>query len=178
MLKKLKNQPGVRKLQVQYLQLPKRDQKALLWLIVAVLAGFLYFSLWLPASSYHDRAQASRYNAAELLTWMNNSSSSIRQLAGASVADNGNDDAVEKPADGRALMGLVTRSARESGLMLQRFEPSGDTAVRIWMDNVPFADLASWLEALSAKNGVLIDQASLEQNVEAGKVTARLTLGL
>lgn len=180
MLEKLKNQAGVRKLQVQYLQLPPRDQKALRWLVVAVLAGFLYFALWLPATRYHDRTQASRDNAAQLLVWMNGNAASISTLAGASRVDAGAgaDTAIEKPADSRALMGLVTRTARESGLVLQRFEPGGDNSVRIWMDNVPFSDVASWLETLSVENGVLIDQAALEKTAEEGKVTARLTLGL
>ncbi|WP_228702972.1 type II secretion system protein GspM [Marinobacter gelidimuriae] len=76
---------------------------------------------------------------------------------------------VDLRADSRALMGLVTRSARESGLVLQRFEPSGDNSVRIWMDNVPFPDVASWLEILSVENGVLIDQAALEKTAEGGQ---------
>ncbi|EAZ99879.1 type II secretion system protein GspM [Marinobacter sp. ELB17] len=176
MLEKLKNQAGVRKLQVQYLLLPPRDQKALRWLVVALLAGFLYFALWLPATRYHDRAETSRLNAAQLLTWMNSNAASISTLAGASRADA--DTAIEKPTDSRALMALVTRSSRESGLVLQRFEPSGDNSIRIWMDNVPFADVASWLETLSVESGVVIGQAALEQTAEAGKVKARLTLGL
>ena len=176
MLSKLKSHPAVRKLQVQYLQLPRRDQKALQLLLSALLAGFLYFALWLPANSYHDRAQASRDNAAELLVWMNGNAAGIRQLAGTGAMQASAD--IDKPTDGRALMGLVTRSARESGLLLQRFEPSGDNAVRIWMDNVPFADVAAWVESLNAQNGVVIEQAALEQAAEPGRVTARLTLGL
>lgn len=178
MLEKLKKQAGVRKLQVQYLLLPPRDQKALRWLVVALLAGFLYFALWLPATRYHDHAETSRLNAAQLLTWMNSNAASISTLAGASRVDAGADTAINKPADSRALMGLVTGSARESGLVLQRFEPSGDNSVRIWMDNVPFSDVASWLETLSVENGVVIDQAALEKTDEEGNVTARLTLGL
>jgi general secretion pathway protein M len=178
MLEKLKNQAGVRKLQMQYLLLLPRDQKALQWLGIALLTGFLYFALWLPATRYHDHAQTSRLSAAELLTWMNSNSASISTLAGASRVDAGADTAINKPVDSRALMGLVTRSAQEFGLVLQRFEPSGDDSVRIWMDNVPFSDVASWLETLSVENGVLINQAALEKTAEEGKVTARLTLGL
>ena len=178
MLEKLRSQPGIRKLQLQYLQLPPRDQNALRWLGVAILAGFVYFALWLPATDYHDRAQTSRHNAAQLLVWMNDNAASISTLAGASRANDGAGSAIEKPADSRALMGLVTRTARDSGLVLQRFEPGGDNSVRIWMDNVPFADVASWLETLNVENGVVIDQAALEQTAEAGRVTARLTLGL
>jgi general secretion pathway protein M len=176
MLEKLKKQAGVRKLQVQYLLLPPRDQKALRWLVVALLAGFLYFALWLPATRYHDHAEISRLNATQLLTWMNSNAASISTLAGASRVDAG--AAINKPADSRALMGLVTGSAREFGLVLQRFEPSGDNSVRIWIDNVPFSDVASWLETLSVENGVVIDQAALEKTAEEGNVTARLTLGL
>ena len=178
MLETLKNQAVIRKLQVQYSQLPHRDQTALGWLVVALLAGFLYFVLWLPAHDYHDRAQASRQNAAQLLAWMKGNEVSIQALAGASRVDAGTANTIEKPADSRALMALVTRSAMESGLVLQRFEPGGDSSVRVWMDNVPFADVAFWLETLSAENGVVIDQAALEQTAEAGRVTARLTLGL
>ncbi len=176
MLNRLKNHSGLRKLQVQFFQLPRRDQKALQLLVSALLAGFLYFALWLPANSYHDRALASRDNAAELLTWMNGHAAGIRQLASAGAIKTS--AGVDKPTDGRALMGLVTRSAKDYGLLLQRFEPSGDSAVRIWMDNVPFADVAAWLESLNAQNGVVIEQAALEQAAEAGRITARLTLGL
>lgn len=176
MLDRLKNHAGLRKLQVQYFQLPRRDQKALQLLMSALVLGIVYFALWLPAQHYHDRALASRDNAAELQAWMNGHAGVIRQLAGAGAIATSTD--VDKPADGRALMGLVTRSARDYGLLLQRFEPSGDNAVRIWMDNVPFADVAAWVESLNAQNGVVIEQAALEQAAEAGRITARLTLGL
>lgn len=178
MLTRLRNHSAARKLQVQYLQLPKRDQKALQLLFIALLAGFLYFVLWLPASQYHDRGLAARDSAAQLLFWMNGQAPSMRQLAGASSEKAEAGASIEKPANSRALMGLVTRSARESGLLLQRFEPSGDSAVRVWVDNAPFANVASWLETLSLENGVVIEQAALGQAAEVGRVTARLTLGL
>ncbi|MFO8142675.1 MAG: type II secretion system protein GspM, partial [Marinobacter sp.] len=83
---------------------------------------------------------------------------------------------VDKPADGRALMALITRSASEAGLSLQRFEPSGENAVRVWLDGVPFADVAAWLEQLDARHAVIIDQASMDRGNEPGRVSVRLTL--
>ncbi|HBC34601.1 MAG TPA: type II secretion system protein M, partial [Marinobacter adhaerens] len=80
--------------------------------------------------------------------------------------------------DGRALMALVTRSAGEAGLSLQRFEPSGEDAIRVWLENVPFAEVAAWLERLNGNHGVVIDQAAMDRASEPGRVSVRLTLAI
>lgn len=173
MFQKLKDQPAVGKLIAQYDQLPRRDQQALTVLIVAVLLGLLYFAIWLPASSFHDSAKAERENAAELLAWMQANQATIQRLGGAG-AENG--QGASDVADGRALMALVTRSARESGLSLQRFEPSGENAIRVWLEDAPYAEFAAWLERLNSNHGVIIDQAAMDRGDEPGQVSVRLTL--
>jgi general secretion pathway protein M len=75
-------------------------------------------------------------------------------------------------------MALVTRTAGESGLTLQRFEPSGDDAIRVWLEQVPFGQVASWLEMLNTDNGVEIEQASMDRQDEPGLVSVRLTLSI
>lgn len=173
---KLKEQPSVGKLVAQYDQLPKRDQQALTVLVVAVFLGVLYFAVWSPVTSFHDEAVASKERAAELVAWMQSNEPVIRRLsdsgAGAATAS------VDVPADGRALMGLVTRSARETGLTLQRFEPSGDSAIRVWLDAAPYSEVAAWLEMLNGKHGVVIDQAALDRADDPGRVSVRLTLAI
>ncbi len=173
MFQKLKDQPAVGKLIAQYDQLPRRDQQALTVLIVAVLLGLLYFAIWLPASSFHDSAKAERENAAELLAWMQANQATIQRLGGAG-AESG--QGASDVADGRALMALVTRSARESGLSLQRFEPSGENAIRVWLEDAPYAEFAAWLERLNSNHGVIIDQAAMDRGDEPGQVSVRLTL--
>lgn len=173
MFEKLKDQPSVGKLIAQYDQLAKRDQQALLVLIVAVLVGLLYFAIWRPATTFHDSAVDDRENAAELLAWMQANESTIKRLGSAS--SDGSAGTSDLP-DGRALMALVTRSARESGLALQRFEPSGEDAIRVWLEDAPFAEVAAWLEQLKSGNGVIIDQAAMDRADEPGRVSVRLTL--
>jgi general secretion pathway protein M len=73
-------------------------------------------------------------------------------------------------------MALVTRTARESGLTLQRFEPSGDDSIRVWLEKVPFSQVSGWLETLNIDNGVEIEQASMDRQNEPGFVSVRLTL--
>lgn len=176
MINRLKEFPIVGRLTAQYDQLPRRDQQALMVLGIAVFLGLLYFAIWRPAASYHDNAVSSRENAEELLAWMDANRASLQRLSGGvSGASSAN---VDKPADGRALMALVTRSAGESGLSLQRFEPSGNDAIRVWLDGVPFGQVASWLEILNQDNGVEIEQASMDRQNEPGRVSVRLTLTL
>jgi|TARA_Y100000589_G_scaffold233935_2_gene221346 general secretion pathway protein M len=174
-LERFREHPLVRRWVARYDELPGRDQQALLVLAIALLLAVLYFAVWKPASDFHDQAEQARDNAAGLLAWMQANRATIQQLAGAS--DN-TGPSVDKPADGRALMGLVTRSAAEAGLTLQRFEPSGENAIRLWLEDVPFASVAAWLEQLRNDHGVVIDQAAMDRDEQPGTVSVRLTLTL
>ncbi len=168
----IKKQPVVGKLIARYDQLPSRDRQALMVLAFALLLAVLYFMVWRPAADFHDRALSSRENAGELLAWMQANESAIQGLSAGGATASG----VDKPADGRALMALVTRTAGEADLSLQRFEPSGDDAIRVWLDSVPFTEVAAWLERLTAEHGIIIDQASLDRANDPGVVSVRLTL--
>jgi general secretion pathway protein M len=174
MLNRIKEQPAVGKLIAQYDQLPRRDQQALSVLAVAIILGILYFGVWRPATGFHNEAVESRERATELLAWLEANSKSLERLssAGSSQGPAGADT----PADGRALMALVTRSAGEAGLSLQRFEPSGEDAIRVWLEGAPFTKVASWLERLNTGHGVQIDQASMDRQNDPGIVSVRLTL--
>lgn len=174
MINRLKEHPVVGKLTAQYDQLPRRDQQALAVLAIAVLLGILYFAIWRPAVTYQDSAINNRESAQELLVWLDANRSSLQRLSGGvSGQPSGSAD---KPVDGRALMALVTRTARESGLTLQRFEPSGDDSIRVWLEKVPFSQVSGWLETLNIDNGVEIEQASMDRQNEPGFVSVRLTL--
>ncbi|KPQ01616.1 type II secretion system protein GspM [Marinobacter sp. HL-58] len=173
MLNRIREQPAVGKMIAQYDQLPRRDQQALTVLAVAIFLGILYFAVWVPAASFHDEALDERESSTELLAWLEANRDSLEKLSGAGGQGS---TSVDAPEDGRALMSLVTRSASEAGLSLQRFEPSGDNAIRVWLDGVPFTEVASWLEQLNTGHGVQIDQASMDRRDDPGMVSVRLTL--
>lgn len=145
MLAKIKDQPAVGKLIARYDQLPVRDRQALVALAVALLLAILYFGIWRPVTDFNQQAESSRENAEQLLAWMQANQATIRRLGGTGAASS-SAAGVDKPEDGRALMALVTRSAGEAGLSLQRFEPSGDSAIRVWLEAAP---LLMWLPGLN-----------------------------
>ncbi|WP_323754246.1 type II secretion system protein M [Marinobacter sp.] len=177
MFQRLKDQPAIEKLIARYDQLPQRDRQALTVLLIALAIAVLYFAIWRPVSEYRNNAETSRENATELLAWMQANESAIQRLGSAGAGSSASSPA-DRPADGRALMALVTRSAGEAGLSLQRFEPSGNNAIRVWMEDVPYADVAAWLERLDAQHGILIDQAAMDRGNEPGIVSVRLTLAI
>ncbi|QSP93951.1 type II secretion system protein M [Marinobacter salinisoli] len=173
MLGKIKEQPAVGKLIAQYDQMPRRDQQALMVLSIAIVLGVLYFLVWQPASDFHDRAVANHENSADLLAWMKANEATIKRLGG---SDGEQGEGAVAVADGRALMALVTGSAREAGLSLQRFEPSGQNSIRVWLEDAPFAEVAAWLERLNTGHAVIVDQAAMDRSDEPGRVSVRLTL--
>lgn len=174
MFAKLKEHPALGKLIAQYDHLPKRDQQALNVLLIALVIAVIYFGIWRPAAGFHDRAEASRDNAEQLLAWMSANRQAIQTLAQA-----GNRGAASSQiTDSRALMSTVTRSAGEAGLSLNRFEPSGEDAIRVWLENVPFQSIASWIERLNDEFGIRVDQASFDRQDSPGIVSARLTLSI
>ncbi|WP_166259266.1 type II secretion system protein GspM [Marinobacter salicampi] len=172
MLAKLRENPSLQKLVAQYDQLSQRDQKALWLMAVALLLALLYFAVWRPVAGFHDNAELAHERAQSLVVWMENNRAAIAQLS----ENRGDQKGSNRITSGRALMSTVTSSAREAGIALQRFEPSGENALRVWLENVPFSQVAAWLEALNTDHGILVDQAALDSSDQPGQVSARLTL--
>lgn len=171
-MRTLKEQPLVRQGIARFDQLPKRDQKALQVLGLALAVFLVYFLVWRPAAAYHEEAVANRESATALLGWMREHRGQIEALAAT-----GGGDAASSGINGtRDLMSTVTRSAEQSGLALQRFEPSGEGQMRVWLEDASFNQVARWLETLNAEYGIVIDQAAVDRKDQPGLVSVRLTL--
>lgn len=172
MLTKIRENPSIQKYTSQYDQLSRRDQLALRLLAIAVVIFLVYFLAWRPAVAFHERGLENRVKAEKLLVWMQTNQASIQNLA----AQSGQNGGTSSINSGRELMATVTRSANSAGLSLQRFEPSGEDGMRIWIEDAPFNPIARWLEKLSNEYGIVIDQAAIDRDDKPGIVSARLTL--
>lgn len=171
MLENLKRMPLLQKLTAQYDQLNGRDQKALQVLAIAFAVTFAYLGVWRPIADFRAGAQAEMEASRDLLEWVRSKEPAARALA--SSNNQGGQTGSLGDAD---LLKTVTDSADRSGMPLQRFEPSGDQAMRIWLEKVPFTDLTQWLAHLESKYGITVDQASVDRADEPGLVDARITL--
>ncbi|MEQ6885071.1 type II secretion system protein M [Salicola sp. Rm-C-2C1-2] len=162
--------PAARSAIAHYEQLSNRDRRALQIMLVALALAILYLGIWRPIVEFRGEGYERMQQARERVAWVSAREQDLKRIAqkgesgqGASLGD----------AD---LLKTVTESADRSGLPLQRFEPSGDDAMRLWLEAVPFTDLTQWLAHLQSKYGLAVDQASLDRTKKPGLVDARLTL--
>lgn len=170
MLNRLRTSPLIQKSVAAFDQLPTRDQRALQVLGIAVFLFIMIFGVWRPAHQFHLRGARDLAQAQDLVAWMHAHEADARQLA--KNGEQGGPSVV----DSRSLLTTVTTSAQKSGLVLQRFEPSGERGMRVWLQDVPFTSLAAWLEQLDRQYGIKVDQASIDRGENPGLITARLTL--
>ncbi|MAL99329.1 type II secretion system protein GspM [Hydrocarboniclastica marina] len=171
MLKSLMRSPALQKLSSAYDHLPRRDQRAVQLLAVALAIVVVIFLIWRPAHQYSEDAEARAKAAAEAAAWLEVNLEQARQLV-----SSGQNSPAQRVDDSRSLMSTVTVSAQEAGLSLQRFEPSGEDKMRIWLDNSAFDDVARWLETLAEQYGIVVDQAAIDRAGEPGRVNVRITL--
>lgn len=110
-----------------------------------------------------DRKQAD-------LSWMHTVAAEL-QAAGAAPA-------AAAASTGESLVVLVDRTARESGLAsaLTGQTPTGAGGIRVRFENAPFDTLVTWMGQLVQRNGVHIDQATMDRGEKDGLVNASFVL--
>ncbi|MFO7788332.1 MAG: type II secretion system protein GspM [Halospina sp.] len=170
MLETIRRIPAMRSAIAQYDHLSHRDRRALQIMVAALLVALLYLVLWRPIIEFRSEGYERMQQAREQVAWISSREQELERISEANEAGQGGSLG---DAD---LLKTVTDSADRSGLPLQRFEPSGDDAMRLWLEAVPFTDLTQWLGHLQNEYGLAVDQASLDRTDEPGLVDARLTL--
>lgn len=146
----------------------QRDQRML-----ALLGGFLvlvtfWLGVWQPVQDGLAAAAARHAAALEDHRWM--IENRTRAARAAAMQGDG------AGRSGQALLSTVANSARQSGLTLNRFQPEGDNALAVSLDDVLFADLLVWLERLAAREGIQVRQATIDGRDQPGRVRVRLVL--
>ncbi len=166
----LKQHPSVVNALKQYEMLSSRDQAALKVLSLVVLVLLLYFFMWVPAHSFMSQSQQSLESARELLALVQENKQLLAQSN--QQAQSGSVPAL----DSQQLVSSVTNLAKRHGLVLKRFEPSGERELKVWLEDASFDKMVAWLGDLKKNLGVTAEQVSVEKEDAEGLVSARLTL--
>lgn len=144
--------------------LPPRDRLSLGLLAAFLLLVILYLALWQPAQQKLVAARSAFEQQRALHAYLQAKEPLVRSLA-------------SKPRvelDPARLQGLVTASATEQGLAVERMDSDGDGSVQVSLQPAPFAQLLRWFAVLE-EQGVQIVEAGLDRS-EENRVAARLTL--
>ena len=169
MLNGLKQHPSLLSLRKQYEMLGARDRLALKWMAVALVVAIFYFAAWQPAYQYKINAQADLKQNQTLLALVASNRDALSHIAKQSQKN-------RSSLDSQQLVSSVTNLAKRNGVLLKRFEPSGDNKLKVWLDNASFDKVVSWLATMKQTLNITVEQISIEKDEAPGLVSARLTL--
>lgn len=138
-------------------------------LSVITIAGF-FLAIWEPlakrVTTLRETVKAERNQVA----WMEQAALEIHNQKGT--------NSTSKKAQGESLLTIIDRSVRKAGMgaNLNRIEPEGKDKVRLWLNNLPFETIISWLVELNKSEGVTPESFVVDRQTTPGRVNARLVL--
>ncbi|MDA7085865.1 type II secretion system protein M [Pseudomonas sp. SA3-5] len=144
--------------------LQARERLALGLLALFVLLALLYLMLWQPARQGVSAARSAFEQERALHAYLQAQAPLARSLVSQPQAS----------LDPARLQGLVTASAAELGLAIERLDSDSDGSLQVSVQSAPFEQLLRWFSRLE-QQGVQIAEAGLDR-AEGNKVAARLTL--
>ncbi len=143
--------------------LPSRERAALLALAGFLALVLLYMFVWQPTVQRLERARSYYESQQVLYTYIQENAPRARGLAQTKT--------VLAPEQ---LQGLVTTSAQQRGLNLERLDNDGSSGLLISLAKAPFEPLLLWLSELQSQ-GVRLSEVNFDK-AETGKVDAKVTL--
>lgn len=138
-------------------------------IVLCILA--IYLLIWEPLAQQRASLQNSIAAKRGQLTWMREQAVTVQQLrrAGASAAS---------IDDRRSLLAVVDQSLARAGLkaQLQRMEPDGADAVKLWFEGSDFDTLMRWLAQTRQQYGLRVGSLRIQPQDKPGLVGANLSL--
>ncbi|MBP8926682.1 MAG: type II secretion system protein M, partial [Pseudomonadales bacterium] len=132
------------------------------------LGGFavlvvLYSFLLQPMTDFSSRAERHLQEERALIAWLRGNEPAAKLAVAGAARD-------------QPVAALVNSSAKTNELAIRRYEPTGESSVRVWLEGVQFNSVVKWLYQLQSVHGIRAAEFSIEREPEPGRVSARLTL--
>ncbi|MEJ2179219.1 MAG: type II secretion system protein M [Gammaproteobacteria bacterium] len=156
-----------------YESLDVRERRILFAGAAVLVVALLYLLAWEPLVNKISVLEKSNQENQKLLSWMEQSAVEAKQLQ-AKLKSSG----ASGRSKGQSLLGTIDRTAKTNKLAksVKRVQPDGQTKARVWLENVSFDSMVSWLEKLQRQQGIRIVTSVIEKQDEPGLVNARLVL--
>jgi general secretion pathway protein M len=143
----------------------KEQEQRLLMLAGGIFVIFIFvMGIFRPLSEGVDKAYKDKQRQQELLAWVTNSVGALK--SNASVNNTGRMN----------LSQLVNRTRGKYAISISKMQPS-DGALRVNIDSVEFNQLIAWVDELTNKHGVKVENLDIAQGNVPGFVrVSRLVL--
>jgi len=147
-------------------RLSRRDQLLLVPLGLASVAILLYLGVWSPVTEALARRQEANANAVAALDWMREAAREIKERR----------SGWQGGSSGESLSAMVDASLPQHELVMQRFQPVGDRAAQVWLEEAPVPQVIAWLAAVERGGGARVDNVSIVAADNAGQVKTRVRI--
>lgn len=131
----------------KYRQLTEREQLLVLISSVVVVIGAFYWLVWAPLTSALEENRAAVANKKADLVWVKKNANKVLQLR-KSVGKSGGFSG--------SLPQAVNQTANRIRIAISRMQPQGEE-LKVWVDQAPFNDVLSWLQALEKRGVKILD---------------------
>jgi general secretion pathway protein M len=152
------------KLWAHYEAASAREQLSLKLLSAFLGLVAIVLLLILPLHRFNTNAIADYHAQQETLNWMQ----ANRAAIGSST--------LKQRAPSDSLMTLANQQARNFGLAVKRYEPSGDKSLSMSLEQVSFNRVVQWLETLERDYGIIAVDFTATRRDEPGMVDVRVVL--
>lgn len=147
-------------------QLNIREQRLVVVMSALISIFILYGLIWQPMNESIETSKLKIERQQKLLTWVQESAQRYQQ-----AKRNGG------RSSGESLSSIVNRTSRLEKITITRMQPQGDD-LQVWIDEIPFNQLLSWLEKLASRDGLQVKNIDLSKADQQGVVRVRrLQLG-
>ncbi len=150
-----------------YHRLRRNERRLVLVLALALAATALYAFILQPVAQFTQRARASLDKEQATLAFVQSNAATVRQI---------NNARQEKTGQDTSLLALISKTAEENRLTLQRYEPAADNKLTVWLSDTEFNTLLTWLDALSREYHIQIERVNITPSMKPGMVEVQLVL--
>lgn len=128
-----------------------------------------YLAVVSPLSAAHTRLMRDVQAKRQLLAYINNAAPRLEAQSGGSAGH---------LPPGQSVFAALSSAIQSSPISsaVQRLEQSSDGGVRLTLSGARFDDLATWLDSIQKRDGIVATRANIEQANDPGTVNATLTL--
>jgi len=150
-----------------YQKLPSRERVIALSIAGLSILLLIYTALLGPTLSFSRNARLTLDNERAAIDFIQQHADQIRQINAARQAKTGQDT---------TLLTLASKTAGEHKLILQRYEPTADGKLGLWLSETEFNTLLIWIDQLVHQYDIQINRINITQSTKPGLVEVQLTL--
>lgn len=150
-------------LKARFRKLSPREQ-IIVFLLGLLLCWALFYSIaWSPLSEGITAYESSNEKSEETLDWMREATANLASSQAAPQAQ-----------ANESISSLIDKTLPEYKLVMQRYQPTGDKAAQLWLEDAPLVQIIPWLAAMERDYGLRLVNVSVASSDKKGMVKTRV----